>query len=565
MGFFSLHKAAEEFENLKQLLIQGQDYGIDARQLVSKIDSVISMMNNQTISIVLMGSFSDGKTSAIAGMLGQVMENMKIDQDESSDELAIYRFEDIENVEIIDTPGLFGTKEKELAGESIKYSEITERYISEANIVVYVCDAVTPLKDSHVEIIRRVLRDYGKLKSSVFVLNKMDEAGYDLLDQEDYSRGVGIKRKALVDRLKDTIALTDEEANQLNIVCIAADPKGKGLHHWLALGESYKNRSHIGLLRDSISSIVEKSDVEELKSETNLAVITDVVSDAREQLSAIMEPVEEAARNAQVCNEELIQDKAGLRLELISAKGRLLEDLKTLSTTIRTDIDEADQASILSLIDNKLGLVDGVLDYHILDASIGQTISQCVESNNYSIQTKVEEFSQKINLQESILKDALKAGAGRLGKINLSNTQVLNTRNFLGKYFEWAKNIKFKPHGATNLANKIVKGAGFAGAFLGAGIDLYGYFKEKKETKRFMEFKTKLKSDISFKFKDIFEVLESDDKYFKEFAPSYLELCTAVEQRNMELTVLQEQIKLLRQYNDRISDWLLNGQKKLNK
>ena len=31
------------------------------------------------------------------------------------------------------------------------------------------------LKDSHVEIIRRVMRDYHKLDNTIFVINKMDE------------------------------------------------------------------------------------------------------------------------------------------------------------------------------------------------------------------------------------------------------------------------------------------------------------------------------------------------------------------------------------------------------
>ena len=287
-------------------------------------------------------------------------------------------------------------------------------------------------------------------------------------------------------------------------------------------------------------------------------------SDAREQLSTIITPVEKAAQNAQAYNAELLEDSSGLRRELIAAKGRLLDDLLTLSSSIKTDIDEADQKSIASLVENKLGIVDGQLDYHILDSRIEQTISQCVESNNYAITTKIEEFTQKINIQEGILKDALKGGAGKLGKVKLNNQHILNARNFLAKYFEWARKIKFKPHGAGKLAGKISKGAGIAGAILGAGVDLYDYFKEKKETKKLLEFKNSLKSDISEKFKDLFVILNSDDLYFQEFAPSYLELCKAVEQRNTELAVLQSQIQKLRQYNEQISDWLLNGQKKLN-
>ena len=553
----TFHKTTERFESLKNLLTKSKDFGIDSDQLIIKIDSIINAMNDKELRVVLMGSFSDGKTSVIAGLLGQLKTSMKIDQDESSDDLVFYHFDGIDNIVIIDTPGLFGTKEKEINGVNIQYSEITKKFISEANIVIYVCDAVTPLKESHVETIRRVLRDYNKLKATIFVLNKMDEAGIDMLDPDDYNHGVIIKKNALVTRLKDTMALTDEEANQLHIACIAADPKGKGLDYWFNEMNSYKERSHISLLEDSITEIVEKSDIEELKNDTNLAVITDVISDVQEQLNTVIDPVERATKQVYAIHSDLSQDCMELRKDLIAAKGRLLEDLFTLSTSIKTDIEEADQASINNIIENKLGIVDGRLDYNILDARIEQTITNCVESNNYVIKTKVEDYCNKMNLQETIVKDALKKGAGYLGKVKITNTQILNARNFLGQYFKWAKNIKFKPHGAGKLATKITKGAFWAGNAINLGLDIIGYFKDKKEEKKFLELKETIKSDISAKFKDLFEIINSDDNYINEFAPSYVELCKMFEQRNTELMALQNQIEQLEQYKSQINDCLI--------
>ena len=559
MASFEFHKTVEKFLALKQLLLRGKEFGINPEQLLSKIDNIIDAMNDQTIRIVLLGSFSDGKTSAIAGLLGQLKKNMKIDQDESSDDLAIYHFDGIDNVEIIDTPGLFGTKEREINGENIRYSEITKRYISEANIIIYVCDAVTPLKESHVEIIKRVLREYGKLRSTIFVLNKMDEAGVDMIDEEDYERGATIKKNALIKRLEDTIGLSKEEADQLHIVCIAADPKGKGLEHWLAKMDSYKVRSRIGLLQNTISEIINASDVEELKSDTNFAVVTDIVSNTQEQLAEVICPLEKAMRDAETVSDDLQQDRIGLKRDLIAAKGRLLEDLHNLASSIRIDIDEASPDTIANLVENKLGLVDGQIDYNILNSIIEQTISRCVESNNYAISTRVQEYSEKMNLQGAIVKDALKAGAGKLGKVSVTNTQVLNVRNYLGQYFKWAKNIKFKPHGAGKLATKISKGAGIAGFAISAGLDIYSYIKEKKDAAKFIEFKNSLKSDVSAVFKELLEILNSEDRYFEEFAPSFIELCKAVEQRNNELAILQNQIRLIRQYNNQINDWLWSG------
>lgn len=556
MGTFTVHKAIERFETLKSLIIRGKEIGIDTTQLVSKIDSIIEAMNDQAIRIVLLGSFSDGKTSAIAGLLGQLKENMKIDPDESSDDLVIYRFDDIENVVIIDTPGLFGTKEKEKDGQFIKYSDITERYISEANIVLYVCDAVTPIKESHIEILRKVLRDFGKLKATVFVLNKMDEAGIDMLDPNDYNRGSDIKKKALIKRLEETIGLTPEEKDQLHAVCISADPKGKGIEYWLTKKESYKERSHISLLQDSIVEIVDNSDVEELKTDTNLAVVIDVINNTRDQLSGIINPVEEAIQNSQEITNELSIERDQLRRELIATKGRLLEDINEFSSSIRTAIDEADQSTIASLIDNKLGFENGEITFYILDSRIMQIISNCVESNNFSISKSIEEFSQKLNNQEAIIKDALKLGTKKLGNLTVTNTQVINVRNQLGKCFKWAKNIKFKPHGATKLAGKITRGAGWATMLINIGLDLYSYFKEKREMGKFLSFKEHLKSIVTAKTKDLYSI--SDDKYIEDFAPSYLELCRVLEQRIDELISLQNRLQLIKQYNDSINLWLNN-------
>ena len=78
--------------------------------------------------------------------------------------------------EIIDTPGLFGTKEKEIDGKDVRFSEITERYLSQAHIILYLTGAVVPIKDSHSEVLKHILRDLNKLDSTIFVINKMDEA-----------------------------------------------------------------------------------------------------------------------------------------------------------------------------------------------------------------------------------------------------------------------------------------------------------------------------------------------------------------------------------------------------
>lgn len=247
------------FEELKKLLEQGVSLGLNLKDQIKKVEQVINSLKSDTIRIVLLGSFSDGKTSVVAGMLGKVLDNMKIDIDESSDELTFYKTDFLgKGFEIVDTPGLFGTKEKEIDGRNVRFSETTKKYISEAHIVLYVCDAVVPLKESHVPVLKTVLKTFNKLDSTVFVINKMDATGVRMKDPDDYNRMANTKKENLRGRLKYELGLSDNECNRLNIVCVAADPKGKGLDHWFAKMDDYKLRSHIDQATDMIkkSSIV---------------------------------------------------------------------------------------------------------------------------------------------------------------------------------------------------------------------------------------------------------------------------------------------------------------------
>ncbi|HBJ76811.1 MAG TPA: hypothetical protein DDY68_03030 [Porphyromonadaceae bacterium] len=197
-----------KFKELQKILHDGKNLGIDLMDVINKVNSIITTLSSDEINIALIGSFSDGKTSAVAGLLGEVLDNMNIDQDESSDELTIYNYKTLgKNFKIVDTPGLFGYKEKEIEGKDVKFSDLTVRYLSEAHIIIYVCDAVNPLKNSHVDTIKYIMVDLKKLDSTIFVINKMDEAGYDLTDEDDFKRGESIKIQTMQKRLKESLSV----------------------------------------------------------------------------------------------------------------------------------------------------------------------------------------------------------------------------------------------------------------------------------------------------------------------------------------------------------------------
>ncbi len=101
-------------ENLKKLLDfihTGEKYGIEIeKSFKAKINSAIQSATDQKLKVALVGGFSEGKTSIAVAWIERLDESMKIDHQESSDAVKIY---DIDNeIELVDTPGLFGFKEK---------------------------------------------------------------------------------------------------------------------------------------------------------------------------------------------------------------------------------------------------------------------------------------------------------------------------------------------------------------------------------------------------------------------------------------------------------------------
>ena len=136
----SKSEVVKSLGDLQNLVGALAELGLDVSQDLDKIKQAIGDVQADTLRIALVGAFSDGKTSVVAGWLGQVMKNMKIDANESSDALEIYRPDNLQDrCEIVDTPGLFGDKEKAAEnGSLVQYGDITKNYISEAHLIFYV-------------------------------------------------------------------------------------------------------------------------------------------------------------------------------------------------------------------------------------------------------------------------------------------------------------------------------------------------------------------------------------------------------------------------------------------
>lgn len=550
MEQFNFHNnAGKKFAILEKLVKEGIGYGLDLHYILKKIDSVKSMIEDGIVRIVLLGSFSDGKTSAIAGLLGRLEDSMKIDPDESSDELKVYRPAGLkEGFEIVDTPGLFGTKEKELDGKNIKYSDITKKYLSEAHIVIYVCDAVNPLKDSHVPIIRWIMRDLNKLESSIFVINKMDEAGYDLLDEVDYRRGNEIKRNALIARMRNAINLTPDEESKLHVVCIAADPKGKGLNHWFSKPEDYLRRSHINLLRDKLNDVVNNSDALKLGDSATSASIKDMITTVGNEIDAVCKPVQKSLKKVDESCSDLSLDVQQLKSELSLNRSEMQNQLDQYRSSLYADIAGASTETIGEVVDRAFGVQGGNVTFYVFQRNVDQIISSCSESNNAAIDSSVVKFEREFDTQNQLITNALKGGAEYLNTVTVSGEQVKAIRNVV------ASSYKFKPYGAKNLGAKITKGFGRIAAGIDIAIEAYSWYKKWKDSKELAETKKSLRKVIDDTFAQVYASF-SGDAYFKNYAPSYLEMQEQLNARNEEVEKLRQQIADLEHFKSNMELW----------
>ena len=540
---------------------------------MDKLDRIKRVVDDGLIKIVLMGSFSEGKTSAIAGLLRRLEDSMVIDRDESSDEIEVYRPDGLKReFEIVDTPGLFGKKEKNVNGQMVRFSDITKNYISEAHIVVYLCDAVVPLKDSHAEVIKKVLRDLNKLDSTIFVINKMDETDVDLLDEDDYARGSEIKKQNLIGRLRSCINLTPDEERKLKIVCISADPKSKGMKYWLEKWQEYRKRSRIDSFRKAIDEVVEGTDVLEIRKMTSDNSIEDMLENICKGIDAECTPVKDAACNSEKIVKSMENDAEHLKKDLIINQQDAQKRLGEMHKRLISEIDGMSLKTVGSFIEQEIGVRQNKeskkseITFWKLERNIDQIFNECGTNNQsmFSLMDKKVDFEGKFNESVKILDDSIKKGlekgcvegAKKLGNVNVNNKMVLEARNV------WFKNYKFKPYGAKHLASDLNTWAGRASkvlekapAAIAVILEAYSWYSNYKNQSDLIDIKNKLKDVVNDVFADYNDLMK-DENYFKNLAPSYVELTKKISEQKNELNCLNEKIRELEKYKACYEKWI---------
>ena len=528
---FNVEKQAaiSTLSKLREILEELGGMDIDVQDDLNKIAGAISTIESDVLRIALLGAFSDGKTSVVAAWLGKIMDNMNIAMDESSDQLAIYKPEGLPGqCEIVDTPGLFGDKEKTVEGEQVMYEDVTKRYISEAHLIFYVVDATNPLKESHSAIAKWVLRDLNKLSSTVFVINKMDEVT-DLTEQTLFDAQAAIKKDNLKSKLQRAANLTPDELARLNIVCIASNPNGRGLEFWFGKPEHYESRSRINDLKTMAGRILQANVPEVLMAKTGLDVVRDVVGKklalAQAQLNSLASYEQQNREESTRIQEDISQG----RREVKRLAGELSGELQAMERQLLGRLRPLSQEDIHGFLEDEIGCTQAGTGYK-LNLKIKTTIDSFFEQSSAVTSRISDDIGRQLNSSESFLdamsQGALKSMGGALKGISKLNPSVIKgtifaARDVLGQVTGIA--VKFKPWEAAKLAGTISKWAGPAGAVISLGSDAYKAYKARELEEVLNQTKESIASVIKDTFKDIYDLISDDEKMFDFFAPQLKE------------------------------------------
>lgn len=522
--------AIDSLTKLSGILRELDGMGINVQKDLEKISDALKAIDADVLRVALLGAFSDGKTSVIAAWLGKIMGEMKIDMDESSDQLAFYHPEGLpDRCEIVDTPGLFGDKEKrEGDGSQVMYEDVTKRYISEAHLILYVVDAINPLKESHSAIAKWVLRDLNKLSSTVFVINKMDEVT-DLTEQALFEEQAAIKKENLKSKLQRVANLSQAELSQLNIVCIASDPNGRGLEFWFGKPAHFESRSRINDLKVMTNRILTANIPEMLIAKTGIDVVSDVVAKKLAFAKAQLIELESFAQQNQEESTRIQEDIQSGRREVKRLAGELVNELLGMENQLIGRLRPLSLEDIRPYLEDEIGYTEEGVGYK-LHLKIKTAIDRFFDQSSAVTSRISLDISRQLDSSESFLNAMGEKALNSVGmaikgvsKLNPSviKSTIFAARDVLGQATGIV--VKFKPWQAAKIAGNISTWAGPAGAAFTLGADIYKAYKASELEHQLAQVKDEITKVIKADFKEIYDLIADDEKLFQFFAPQLKE------------------------------------------
>ncbi|GAA7758223.1 50S ribosome-binding GTPase [Helicobacter pylori] len=538
-------------EILKKLLDfvhTGEKYGIKVEEsLKDKIHNAMENVVGQKLKVALVGGFSEGKTSIAAAWIDRLDKSMNIDHQESSDEVKIYHIDD--EIELVDTPGLFGFKEKITdSGKIERYKDITKKYISEAHLILYALNPSNPIKESHKDDLNWLFRTLNLLSRTIFVISRFDEEA-DIEDEEDYNKRFKIKKENIQNRLNDLISLSEKEKESLSIVAVAANPYDLGVEHWLKHKEEFQKLSHIKALQDATQKkIKENGGKLTIIEEAKKSVIQDVVY---RQMPLAKKEQQEIKREMEYLNKTLekrrkdIQDLNG---EISQARIHLREFITRYFSDLIRQVSGTSLGTFNDFVIREIG------DKGI---NIETRVQNAFERETQGILNEMAKIETGFNADRSFFEKH----AGTLGKIGinfLNQSGFINATNIklardtiaaVGKFVGIDLAFKFKPWGAVKLAGNLNK----ALPLIGIAFELWDSYNKYQKEQELEKTKKEMVSNFEGQKKEILEFINDEAKFKQTCFLGALELEKAFQE-------VEEKIKKTQERDQEFEKWIQIGE-----
>ena len=531
-------KAMQILKRLQEFLIEGEEYGISIDESIkTKLANALKNVQDGKLKIALVGGFSEGKTSIAAAWLEKLDKtSMKISHEESSDEVKIYNVDD--EIELVDTPGLFGFKEKfnDEAHTIQKYKDITKKYVSEAHLVLYILNPVNPIKQSHESDLNWLFRELNLLPRTIFVLSKFDEVA-DIEDEVAYKSEFNIKKQNVIERLCELIRLTQNEINELSIVAVSANPFDNGIEYWIENLAEFKKLSHISNLQEATSAKIKTNGgIANIVNESKKSVIVDVIN---KQLPVARGIQQEIAKNINSLNDT--RERISKELMPLSNKiSKIRVELREFITGYFSDIIlQAQGTSIDSFNDffqREIGS-EGIN----MNTRIQNEFDKLTNSVNHAISRLDVNFQAEVDNFNSTLLGYGKQGVSCLqktGMINANNIKmardgIVSAARLAG--VDLSSILKFKPWGAINLASRL--NAVFA--VLGFVLEIWDSIKRKQEEAKFTKDVKDMVNDFEKQRKEILDLINGDN-FIDTFFPDYIKLASNLEEIEKDIETMKK-------------------------
>ncbi|WQS74027.1 50S ribosome-binding GTPase [Helicobacter pylori] len=539
----------EILKKLLDFIHTGEKYGIHIEEsLKEKIRNAMENVAGQKLKVALVGGFSEGKTSIAAAWIERLdKESMKIDHKESSDAVKIYDIDD--EMELVDTPGLFGFKEKITdSGKIERYKDITKKYISEAHLILYALNPSNPIKESHKDDLNWLFRTLNLLARTIFVISRFDEEA-DIEDEEDYSKRFKIKKENIQSRLDELISLSEEEKESLIIVAVAANPFDLGVEHWLKHKEEFQKLSHIKALQDATQKKIKENGgkltiIEEAKKSIIQDVIYRQMPPAKQALQGINGEMEYLNKTL----EKRRKDIQNLNSEISQARINLKEFITRYFSGLIAQVSGTSLETFNDFAMREIGDKGINIETRVQNAFERET--QGIFNEMAKIETG---FDADLNFFEK--------HAGTLGKIGinfLNQSGFINATNIklardtiaaVGKFVGMDLALKFKPWGAVKLAGNLNKFL----PLIGIAFEIGDSVMKLKKEKELEETKEKMKSNFEKAKEQMIEFINDEAKFKQTCFPNALELEKSFQE-------IEEKIKKTQECDQEFEKWIQTGE-----